>query len=191
VIDLDTLKKLALDHGFSQAALLDCSTIELRPEVREMCQSGNCHMYGKCWSCPPHCGTLEECRARVANYRQGLLVQTIGELEDEFDGESMLETEALHKQHFDELERVLRSQYPQMLAMGAGCCRKCRTCTCPDAPCRFPAEAFSSMEAYGMLVAQVCQANHLDYYYGPNTIAYTSCYLLERAGDTGKDHIQE
>ena len=35
------------------------------------------------------------------------------------------------------------------------------------------------MEAYGMLVMQVCQANHLDYYYGPGKIAYTSCYLLK------------
>ena len=56
---------------------------------------------------------------------------------------------------------------------------KRQTCTCPDAPCRFPDQAFSSMEAYGMLVMQVCQANHLDYYYGPGKIAYTSCYLLK------------
>ena len=80
---------------------------------------------------------------------------------------------------YEDLEKDLRKFYPNMLPMGAGCCTKCKTCTCPDAPCRFPDQAFSSMEAYGMLVMQVCQANHLDYYYGPGKIAYTSCYLLK------------
>ena len=80
---------------------------------------------------------------------------------------------------YEDLEKDLRKFYPNMLPMGAGCCTKCKTCTCPDAPCRFPDQAFSSMEAYGMLVMQVCQANHLDYYYGPRKIAYTSCYLLK------------
>ena len=80
---------------------------------------------------------------------------------------------------YEDLEKDLRKFYPNMLPIGAGCCTKCKTCTCPDAPCRFPDQAFSSMEAYGMLVMQVCQANHLDYYYGPGKIAYTSCYLLK------------
>jgi predicted metal-binding protein len=136
-------------------------------------------MYGKRWSCPPLCGSLEECRANVQRYSQGILVQTVGELEDELDGEAMMETEARHKEHFKNLEQLLRKQFPDMLAMGAGCCTKCSVCTCPDAPCRFPGEAFSSMEAYGMLVTQICQANGLAYHYGPCTIAYTSCYLLE------------
>jgi len=30
-----------------------------------------------------------------------------------------------------------------------------------------------------MLVSEVCQKNGLKYYYGPGTIAYTSCFLLE------------
>jgi predicted metal-binding protein len=106
-------------------------------------------------------------------------VQTVGILEDPLDGETMMETEAKHKETFYKLEKILRQQYPDMLAMGAGCCTKCKKCTCPDEPCRFPGQSFSSMEAYGMLVTQVCQANNLKYNYGPCTIAYTSCYLLE------------
>ena len=71
----------------------------------------------------------------------------------------MMETEARHKEYFVEFEKKLREIYPDMLAIGAGCCTKCKVCTYPDAPCRFPKQAFSSMEAYGMLVTQVCQAN--------------------------------
>ena len=143
------LKQLCLSHGFTNVAPLACDTIELKPEVRQMCASDSCHKYNKCWSCPPGCGTLEECE------------------------------HATHKASFYSLEKDLRKFYPNMLPMGAGCCTKCKTCTCPEAPCRFPDQAFSSMEAYGMLVMQVCQANHLDYYYGPGKIAYTSCYLLK------------
>ena len=144
-----------------------------------MCASDSCHKYNKCWSCPPGCGTLEECEQRVRKYKLGILVQTVGQLEDSMDGEGMMRTEATHKASFYSLEKDLRKFYPNMLPMGAGCCTKCKTCTCPEAPCRFPDQAFSSMEAYGMLVMQVCQANHLDYYYGPGKIAYTSCYLLK------------
>lgn len=167
------------EQGFSHVGLLEAGTIELKPEVRAMCEENTCHKYGQCWSCPPGCGSLEACEANIRKYHHGLIVQTVGELEDELDGETMMETEALHKEHFTEFEKVLRPMYPSMLALGAGCCTKCKVCTYPDKPCRFPKEMFSSMEAYGMLVTQVCQANGLTYYYGPCTIAYTSCFLLE------------
>ena len=107
-----------------------------------MCASDTCHKYNKCWSCPPGCGSLEECEKRVRNYKYGIIVQTVGELEDALDGESMMETEARHKEYFVEFEKKLREIYPDMLAIGAGCCTKCKVCTYPDAPCRFPKQVF-------------------------------------------------
>lgn len=179
MFDMEEIKKLGCEAGFTHVAPLLRSTISLMPEVRQMCQSGSCHMYGKCWSCPPGCGSLEECQKNLDAYQRGILVQTVGQLEDELDGEGMMEAEALHKERFYSFEQILRERFPRMLAIGAGCCTKCKNCTYPDAPCRFPDQMFSSMEAYGMLVTQVCQANGLKYYYGPSTITYTSCYLLE------------
>ncbi len=122
---------------------------------------------------------MEECEKRVRRYHRGILVQTVGELEDSMDGEGMIETENAHKEHFFQLEEKLRTYYPQMLPIGSGACTRCTSCTYPDAPCRFPDKTFASMEAYGMLVTQVCQDNGLAYYYGPCTIAYTSCFLLD------------
>ena len=87
--DMDRLMELAKAEGFSQAAPLDCRTIELKPEVRKMCEANTCHMYGRCWSCPPGCGTLEACREKIADYRYGILVQTTGQLEDDLDGEKI------------------------------------------------------------------------------------------------------
>ena len=63
-------------------------------------QADTCHKYDKCWSCPPGCGSLEECEAKVRQYKYGIIVQTVGELEDVFDGEGMMETEARHKEYF-------------------------------------------------------------------------------------------
>ena len=36
----------------------------------------------------------------------------------------------------------------------------------------------SSMEAYGMVVNEVCSANGLAYNYGPTKMAYTGCFLI-------------
>ena len=179
MIDVEDLKVKGLSYGLTNVAYLNCSTIEVMQDVRDMCKSGNCHMYGKRWSCPPACGDLESCRQKINQYKEGIIVQTVGELEDSMDGEGMIRIESEHKKNFVEFEKYLRQLWPDMLAMGAGCCTKCKECTYPDAPCRFPRQAFSSMEAYGMLVTQVCQANGIKYYYGPCTMAYTSCYLLE------------
>ena len=120
MLDYKELEKQGLAHGFSHVASLDCSTIDLMSEVRAMCEKNTCHRYGKCWSCPPGCGSLEECQKIIDAYQHGIIVQTVGELEDELDGETMMETEALHKEHFLSLEKELRKQYPKMRPISAG-----------------------------------------------------------------------
>ena len=76
MLDYQALEKLGRECGFTYVEPLDASTIKLLPEVREMCKNGNCGRYGKNWSCPPGCGTLEECRARVEHFQEGILVRT-------------------------------------------------------------------------------------------------------------------
>lgn len=179
MIDYNALCNTGKEAGFTHVAPLDCTTLVLLQEVRDMCASNKCRQYDKNWACPPGCGTLEECANKIHQFQKGIIVQTVGQLEDEMDGEGMMETEARHKETFHAFHDYLLKTYGRVLAIGAGCCTKCKACTYPDAPCRFPDKATSSMEAYGMDVSQVCKANHLPYYYGRCTIAYTSCYLLE------------
>ena len=76
------------------------------------------------------------------------------------------------------MRKALLDRGIEALAAGAGCCTVCKECTYPDAPCRFPEQKMSSMEALGMLVLEVCKANDMRYFYGENTIAYTSCFLF-------------
>ena len=75
-MDYEKVKAIATELGFTHVGELDCDTIHLLPEVRKMCEDNTCGMCGKCWSCPPGCGTLEECEARVRAFKHGILVQT-------------------------------------------------------------------------------------------------------------------
>ena len=47
MLDIEELKKLGEESGFTHVTSLDCSTIKLLPDVRQMCASNTCHMYGK------------------------------------------------------------------------------------------------------------------------------------------------
>ena len=81
----EELEKLAMDSGFNHTAPLDVSTIEVRKEVRDACEQNTCNMYDLCWSCPPACGTLEECGNRIKAYHTGIILQSSIQLEDSFD----------------------------------------------------------------------------------------------------------
>ena len=174
----EELSALASRAGFTAWAALDASTIELKPEVRDMCAANACGQYARRWSCPPGCGSLEECAEKLRSFRGGILVQTCGDIEDGFDFEAMMEIEQEHKEHFSEMHAALLEKGVKTLALGAGCCTLCPKCTYPEEPCRFPEKAVASMEAFGMVVLDVCKANGLQYYYGSEKMAYTSCFLI-------------
>lgn len=176
---LDTIVKKALEQGFTVAKTLDCTALNPMTEVRDMCAADKCHQYGKNWACPPGCGTLNECSLNIKNYNQGIIVQTVGVVEDSFDFESMASIEEKHRNNFKTFLEVLNKEYPRILSLGAGCCNQCKECSYPNEECRFPTKAISSMEAYGLLVSQVCSDNNVPYYHGPGTLAYTSCYLFD------------
>jgi predicted metal-binding protein len=176
---LQEVTELALRCGFSHAGIMDADTIRLRTEVRDACAENKCGAYNTRWSCPPGCGSLEECEGRIRKYKKGILIQTTGILEDSMDYETMAQTGKDHAEHMEAFTDEIKKLYPGSMIMGAGCCMRCQKCTYPDKPCRFPDKMSSSMEAYGMVVSDVCQDNNLPYYYGNNTLTYTGCVLLE------------
>jgi predicted metal-binding protein len=175
---MDGLVKRALEHGFSHASPLDASTLAVRSEVRDMCRADKCRHYAKSWMCPPHCGTLEENARVMSEYESGIIVQTTREMEDDFDYDAMRDAGLRQKELFASFRAELEADYPSLLALGNGTCEICEKCACPASACRFPDKAISSMEAFGLVVSDVCEKNGLGYYYGAKTITYTGCYLL-------------
>ena len=162
----EKIRRLADEAGFS-CAPLDPSSLVPDPAVRAMCAEDRCRRYGASWSCPPACGSLETLGRRMHRYSDGILLVSVIPVEGDFDIEGIREGDILHKKCCDTLVRQVRTFCPDILPLASGSCTRCAKCTYPDAPCRFPDNTFASMEAYGMLVTQVCQANGLAYYYGP------------------------
>lgn len=175
----DTIVQDALDMGFSHAGLADVKTLHPRDEVREMCAVDKCHAYNKNWSCPPGCGTIEECDAEMQQYDWGVLVQVTMDMEDEMDMEAWMDAAKALRDKSVELNDMLHKKYPQVLGLGGAGCDICKECTYPDAPCRFPNKRMSGMEGYGLVVSDVCRDNGLLYYYGPDTITYTGLFLVK------------
>ena len=167
----------ALALGFTEAVSLRVDTLSPRDDVRAMCAEDKCGAYGKNWTCPPHCGSLEVCADRIHRFRRGILVQTVGHLEKTIDTKGYRRTEQQHMEYFHRLADQIRQVHPDALCLGSGGCRICGSCAWPES-CRFPEKAHPSMEGYGLFVAQVCRDNGLPYHHGPRTVTYTACILF-------------
>ena len=171
------LLQLARNIGFEAYCELSVNTLSPLQAVREMCAQGHCRLYGKRWSCPPACGSLEKCRERISRYNSGILVQTVGILEDDFDLAGIRQANEEHTRRFQTLARQTRTLLPECLPLTAGGCSRCAACTYPSRPCRFPGKMLSSMEAYGLYVAGECKKAGLEYNYGSGSLTYSSCIL--------------
>jgi methanogenic corrinoid protein MtbC1/predicted metal-binding protein len=171
------LKALAKECGFTVVEDLDPKTLKFMPEVRDMCAADKCRHYNRSWSCPPACGTLEEWTERASKYSKGIIMQTVGDIEDTLDFEAIMQIAQDNAAHFNAFADAVLAAGLDCLPLSVGGCTRCKECTYPDAPCRFPDRCFSSMEATGLMVNQVCTDNGVPYNYGKGKMAYTSCLL--------------
>ena len=196
---LSSLKNLALGCGFTHTGELSVETLKVRSEVRDACAANKCGNYGKSWSCPPACGDITDCEKKMRKFQHGLILQTMGRLEDPMDYEEMRKIGGKQKVHLRNfLAALVSPQSPFMactdsptessadggallekfLILGSGSCKNCEKCSYPDSPCLFPEKMIISMEAMGLVVSEVCKLNNIPYYYGPNTLAYVGCVLF-------------
>lgn len=173
----ELILSLANEIGFSDCGFFEPVRIKIMSEVRDMCAADSCGKYGKSWSCPPACGTLEEIKEKISAYAKGAALQTIEELEDQFDFETMQEAEARHKERLLELGARLFDLSDHII-LSSGACTLCRECTYPESPCRFPDRMMPSMEAYGLMVSDICAASGLRYHNGEGTVTFTGCVLF-------------
>ena len=171
----ERIETLAQEQGFDTIGHCKTSVLRTHPEVREMCAANLCRAYGTSWSCPPACGEVEDYEKRVHAFENCMVVQTVGQLEDEFDIDAMTASEDLQNERFVSLVHVLSREGFSFMALGAGPCALCAECTYPSAPCRFPDQMTVSMEAAGFIVAEVCTAADVPYNHGPNTMSFTGC----------------
>ena len=51
-------------------------------------------------------------------------------------------------------------------------CGRCKSCTYPDAPCRFPEKLYPSLEGFGFIVSELAAKAGIRYNNGSNTVTY-------------------
>ena len=162
--------------GIYQCGFVSTAEINVSPMVRTMCEKNVCGAYGKTWACPPGVGDIDECLRRMRAFTTAFHFSTRHELEDSYDFEGMTDGKKAHEAIVPGVVAFFREKFGKdMMVLSTEGCRRCPKCTYPDAPCRFPDRAFTSMEAYGLLVTDVCKSADTPYYYGKNTVTFTSC----------------
>ena len=175
----NAVERIIAAQGFESTGTCSAAELKVHEEVRESCAAGKCHIYGTRWACPPACGDIYDYERQMHEFTYCTVVQTVAELEDEFDGEGMMHAQDVHKERVFALVDALDAAglSDAVMVLSAGYCSLCTTCTYPDAPCRFPDKRLVSMEAAGLIVSDVCTLAGIPYNHGPLTIAYSSCVL--------------
>lgn len=161
---------------FTKTTDFDPKILKTEGQVRTWCENNVCHVYGKNWSCPPLCGSLPECEVKMHSFEHGILLETTGKIKGKLDVLGYTAVEKQHLNNFYEFIAEFRMTHPDALYLGAGGCKICKNCAYPE-PCRFPERRLSSMEGYGLLIKDVCEAVGTSYSYGDKTITYFACVL--------------
>ena len=173
------IRELALKTGFFEAGCVNIKTLQYYPEVRAICEKNTCRNYGTSWACPPAVGTAEECRERVEQYQKMLLFSKKYELEDSFDLEGMLAGMQDFKHTVDAFHKAVEPVLPRFLLLSNEGCGRCKTCTYPDAPCRFPKMLHHSLEGYGFIVSELAAEAGVHYINGTNTVTFFGAILFD------------
>ena len=65
---MSDLSKIALECGATNASVISADKLVLDKVFRDMCAANYCGMYGKCWTCPPDVGEIEELMEKVRSF---------------------------------------------------------------------------------------------------------------------------
>lgn len=162
---------------FTETGYVEIDSLKYHPEIRAICEGNSCRSYGTCWACPPGVGTLEECEERVRQYDHFLLLSKKYTLKNSFDLEGMRFGMMDFKEAVDVFEEEIRGILPNYRLLSNEGCGRCKKCTYPEAPCRFPDKLHGSLEGYGFIVTELAKAANMRYNNGPNSVTFFGALL--------------
>ena len=152
-------------------------SIEIKDEMRTLCEKNQCGNYNKNWTCPPAVGSLEECRDKIKKYKAAIVVYNIYQYKNSFDFKGMMEAGKDFANKLLELKKDIGKE-KDLMFLGAGGCRVCETCAyIEDKQCRRPDDAIISCEAHGIDVMSLMKKNGMKYNNGKNTVTYIGMIL--------------
>ncbi len=149
------------------------SEIDFSQKVRTVCEMNDCGMYGKRWVCPPAIGPVDDRIRALKNYPDAFVLSTVAELPDAYYFDAGLKSRHMHEDITYQVKEIFKKSYADVFVLSTGC-MVCPTCTYPDAPCRHPGKAFSTIESHGIHIMQLAKKLAMDFDFGPQTIVYFS-----------------
>lgn len=180
--DLKDLVKEALELKVTHASIIEVAKISFNEDFRKQCEQNSCGSYNKNWMCPPAVGPIGDLNNQALNFKQGLLFQTVHQLEDSFDWEGMQEGQANHEKVLRKLLEHVENKdsCTQILPLSVGPCMYCAKCACLlGKKCYFPDKAVSSIEAYGIDAMALLKDYGIPYSNGKNTVSYVGLVLFK------------
>ena len=140
MMDLNQLVEKAKELGATAAGAIKTSDIQFSKEFRKLCEQNSCGKYGTNWMCPPAIETFEEVKAEVLKFSEGVVFQTVYNLEDSFDFEGMVKAGEVHEKIFRSIWEYIQLDIgcADVLALNVGDCNFCKNCAYPDGEeCRY------------------------------------------------------
>lgn len=179
IIQTEEWVRICLEEGADRAAVIDTARIPFDKGLRAYCAANACGCYDKNWACPPGVGEPDEVIARAKGYRQALVFQAVGRLEDSFDFEGMMAAGRRFAELAERIRGRVAAMMPGYLLLTAGGCSLCPVCAkVENQPCRFPDKAISSLEAYCIQVSRLAAACDMPYHSGENTVTNFGAFLF-------------
>lgn len=176
------LPSLALETGADKVAYVETKNINFSIEFKDMCAMNSCGKYNTNWMCPPAIGTIEDGIEKIRAFKEGIVIQTITQLEDSFDFEGMQEAAIRQEKVFRGLIKQIKLRFPDqtIMALGVGGCSLCTRCTyVVNLPCIHPDLALPSVEAFGIDVNNLLTVAGLKYNNGVSTVSYVGLILFK------------
>ena len=111
-------------------------------------------------------------------YEKMLLFSIKYNLKDSYDFEGMENALFSFKDSVDIFDEKLKLFLSDYLLLSNEGCGRCKKCTYPDSPCRFPEHLHHSIEGYGFQIYELAKAAGIKYNNGENTVTFFGGLLL-------------
>ncbi len=178
---MEQIAALLTHAELCESACIPVADIPFSQEVIKACEQNVCGKYNSCWTCPPARGSLETMRAEMLAFSHAHVLTYCAKLEDSFDFEGMTLGRIRATEILAELSARLKEAGIAHARYGCGGCSLCPQCSYPDAPCRLPEEAISSIESCGVDVVTLARDCGIHYHNGANTVTYFIVLLTNAA----------
>lgn len=171
--------QLAMNEGFSAAAIIPTDRIIFDPAFRPYCKENLCGQYGVNYSCPPDCGSVDEMAARITGRGRAMVFQTKWDITDYGDKAYIKEAKAFHNSAMLRVIDQLRADGHNGVMAGASGCSLCTRCALVDGEaCRFPDRYWSCLSAYCIFVRLLAEEAGMEYSCEDGSLAFFGLYAF-------------